>query len=166
MYTEIADQFVILLFIALLGWAAFSDFRDYVIPNRLSLSVAILYPAHVAASAMPVDWLGAVIVAGVVFVIGIVLFAFRVAGGGDVKLLAAVALWAGPIMILPFLLIMAMVGGFLAVATLRHLRFLRPWPSGAIAADEVMALKLKSSVPYGIAIASGGLWVATQILMG
>jgi prepilin peptidase CpaA len=165
MASALVDQIAIVLFIGLLVWAALNDFKTYLIPNSVSFSVALLYPAHVLASAAAVDWLGAMIVAGAVLAIGFVMFAMRWAGGGDVKLLAAVSLWAGPNQILAFILLTTLAGGLLAALTGSHLRYLRPWPSGALAPDEAQAIKLRTSVPYGIAIALGGMWLAGKMIV-
>lgn len=164
MSAALIDQTVVVFFIGLLAWAAVSDYRDYIIPNSVSLSLAVLYFAHVAASPVPVEWLGALAVAAAVLAVGLVLFAFSIAGGGDIKLLAATVLWAGPDLAMPFLVIMALAGGVLALATASHLRFLRPMPSGAVAPDDETALKLRRSVPYAIAIATAGAWVAGRLL--
>jgi prepilin peptidase CpaA len=166
MTTGLVDHIVVAGLIGLLTWAAASDFRSYTIPNNVALSIAVLYPAHVAASPAAVDWVGGAAVAAVILTVGIVLFALRVAGGGDVKLLAATALWAGPAQIVPFLLLVSVTGAVLAMAAASHLHFIRPWPSGALAPDQEAAVKLRQSVPYGIAIAAGGLWVASRMLLG
>jgi len=163
MASAFVDHMAILIFVGLLAWAAVSDFRRYLIPNSISLSVAVLYPAHVLASPLAVDWQGAVVVAGAALATGFVLFALRYAGGGDVKLLAATALWAGPEKIVAFLLLTTIAGGVLAMIAGNHLRFLRPWPDGAAAPDEAAAVKLHGSVPYGIAIAIGGFWLAAHL---
>ena len=164
MASAFIDQFTIMLFVGLLAWAAFNDFRTYLIPNSVSLSVALLYPAHVLASPVPIDWVGALIVAFAMLAVGIIMFALKYAGGGDIKLLAAAALWAGPTQALGFILLTTLAGGGLALLTESYLQYLRPWPTGALAADESAAIKLHGSVPYGIAIAVGGLWLAIQIL--
>jgi prepilin peptidase CpaA len=164
MASAFVDQIAIFLFVSLLVWAAISDYRTYLIPNAVSISVAILYVAHVLASPVPVDWIGAVAGTGAVLAVGFFLFAMRYAGGGDVKLVAATSLWAGPHLILGFFLLTTLFGAGLALVTGRFLQFMRPWPASALAADEAAALKLRTSVPYGIAIAVGGLWVAVQIV--
>lgn len=163
MASAFINHVTIIMFAGLLAWAAVSDFRTYLIPNSVSISVAVLYPAHVLASAVPVDWQGGLVVGFAAFVVGFAMFALRYAGGGDVKLLAATALWAGPQNILPFLLLTTLAGGMIALLTGTHFRFMRPWPDSALAPDETAALKLRSSVPYGIAIAAGGLWLAVQM---
>ena len=67
------------------------------------------------------------------------LFAARMLGGGDAKLLAALALWVPPAAFAELLLVMALAGGLLAGA--------------------MLVTRRRVSVPYGIAIAAGGLWV-------
>lgn len=164
MASAFVDQIAIVIFIGLLAWAAVSDFKTYLIPNSVSLGVALLYPAHVLASPVAVDWAGALVVAACVLAVGFVMFAMRLAGGGDVKLLAAASLWAGPAQALPFLLLTTLAGGLLAAMTMNYLRYVRPWPSDMLAPDEAAALKLRATVPYGIAIALGGLWVAVHMI--
>ena len=46
----LVDRVVLTVFAGLLVWAAWSDLRDYVIPNRICLAVAVLYPAHILAT--------------------------------------------------------------------------------------------------------------------
>lgn len=166
MSAEYVDTTVVAAFIALLTWAAVSDFRTYTIPNNVTLSIAILYPAHVLASPAAVDWIGGAAVAAVLLAVGIAFYGFHLVGGGDVKLLSAAALWAGPAQIVPFLLLVTIAGAFLALSAASYLRLIRPWPDGAVAPDEQTAVKLRRSVPYGVAIAVGGLWVAGRALAG
>src|SRR5208337_4371044 len=109
------EQVIIVCYLGLLAWAACSDAVDFEIPNTASLGLALLYPLFVLASPVRVEWLWAVMVAGAIFVVGLLLFASGRFGGGDVKLLSATALWAGPKLILPMLLVMSVTGGVLAL---------------------------------------------------
>ena len=77
-------------------------------------------------------------------------------GGGDVKLAAAASLFAGPALILDFLTVTAMVGGLLGVAILAGARIGPVAPT----ADCTVRARLRGDLPYGPAIAAGGLWVA------
>ena len=73
------------------------------------------------------------------------LFALRMMGGGDVKLLAALALWLPAKPFFELLLIMALAGGVLTVVMgMWHIMHRR---------------KDRLKIPYGIAIAAAGLWV-------
>jgi len=85
----------LLIFAVLLLISAAEDARRLIIPNRYCLAIALLYPAYVLSAPAPVDWPGAAAVAAGALAVGFVIFSFRAAGGGDVKLFAAVALWAG-----------------------------------------------------------------------
>ncbi len=78
------------------------------------------------------------------------MFIGNLAGAGDIKLLAATGLWAGPHLVALFLIITAIAGGFLALimALLTYVRNLSGRRAVALA---------KVPIPYGIAIASGGL---------
>ena len=79
----------------LLLLAAITDLRERRIPNWLTGGVAALYPVYLMLSPSPVAWPGALALALLVGVLGLVLFARALIGGGDVKLIAAVSLWAG-----------------------------------------------------------------------
>jgi prepilin peptidase CpaA len=182
-------QIVLLLFIGLMSWAALSDALHYIIPNSTTLSLLVLYPAHVMASPVPVDWIGAIILSAILFALGVGIFARGIAGGGDVKLLSATALWVGPAHLPAFLIVMGFSGGALALVVLvsRHARRLRlRLASGNAFATEnaagngcgIMAGLEQASdpavitapstelVPYGVAIAVGGAYVGLQFITG
>jgi prepilin peptidase CpaA len=139
--------------VALFAAAAVTDGRVRRIPNPLPLGLALLGLARIAAGLAA----GAGVVAAAldlaaaaaVFLAGAFAFRFRLLGGGDVKLLAAGALWLGAAALGPFLLATALAGGALALALL-VVRLLRRPDADGIAA----------SLPYGIAIAAGGILVS------
>lgn len=164
--SPLLDQLVhyvtVLIFSGLLVWAAVTDLREFLIPNRISVAIVALYPAHVLASAQPVDWVGALIACGIVFAVGFALFALRITGGGDVKLLAATALWAGPDLVTPFLLVTAVAGGVLALVKLGQLRLAHARQGDSAQTSE----PLKQNVPYGLAIVASGLFVAGKLVAG
>ena len=86
-------------FAGLMATAAFEDLHQrLVIPNGLILGLCILWPLHLATAPLPTLAAsgGAALCAAAVFVAGAVLFSRGLIGGGDVKLLAAASLWAGP----------------------------------------------------------------------
>lgn len=162
-FSLFADRLALTAFAGLLVWAAWSDLREYTIPNRLCLAIAALYPIHVIAVGGYGLVPGAFAAAGATFAAGFALFAFRVAGGGDVKLMTGVALWAGPTMIADFLVMTALAGGLLAA-----LLAARAWRHSVEASpDGTMGLRLiairDTKVPYGAAIALGGLYVAAGV---
>jgi prepilin peptidase CpaA len=93
-----------------------------------------------------------------VFAVGAAAFAAGALGGGDVKLLSAVSLFAGPAGLVDFLAVTAIAGGLLGVAILAGA------PIGQPAVGPLRA-RLRGGLPYGPAIAAGGLWVAASRAM-
>ena len=79
----------------LLAWAAIHDFRTFTIPNWICISVAVLFVAHGLSAPDSINWINSLIAGFVMFVGGLALFGANLMGGGDVKLLAALGLWAG-----------------------------------------------------------------------
>jgi prepilin peptidase CpaA len=137
--------------------AGVSDFRTLRIPNYLTAALALAFPLAVLLAGEKVDWLSHLEAGLIVFAGAAILFALRVMGGGDVKLLAATALWAGLGQVIPLLVLVALIGGVFAMAVLalRHpfvqttiLATLRRLPAFAQA---------RMPIPYGIPIAVAGL---------
>jgi prepilin peptidase CpaA len=149
----------LLAFAAILVWAAIGDMRRLIIPNWISVAIAGLFVLHLETSPIPVNVLGGVAVGAATLAAGIGLFACNLLGGGDVKLMSAIALWAGPMRILDFLFVTAIAGGFIAGGVLLRRRLLAPvgGAQGAAASAEV---------PYGVAISVGGILVAFAIYSG
>ena len=79
-------------------------------------------------------------------------------GGGDAKLLAASALWLGYDHLMPFLVLVSLLGGVLALLILGYRRFV---PMAAVVGTvPKWAARLHENgtgIPYGIAIAGGAL---------
>lgn len=141
--------------IAVLIWAAATDLRDRRIPNIQPLLILNLFGLMALWKLQAGDTFlhaaGGPVVAGLlVFGFCVVLFALKLMGGGDVKLMAAVALFAGPTLSASFLLFVAVAGGVVALATLVYTR-LKPLLSAG-----------PPKVPYGVAIMAGGMWVCLQ----
>lgn len=153
--TSGTDIIIAVAFSGLLIAAAISDLQSRRIPNSISLAICGLFGFFALAEVISgAAFLGAVVwpllSAFIVFLITAGLFALRMMGGGDVKLMAATALFAGPALSLHFVLYVTLLGGFVAAGTLAHAKF-----------SKVMALE-QAKVPYGVAIAAGGLWVCFQ----
>jgi prepilin peptidase CpaA len=133
--------------LALFVAAATTDALDRRIPNAITVGLALVGLARIAlalATGEPVWPLAADLAAAVaVFAVAAVAFHFRLLGGGDVKLLAAGALWLGAAALMPYLTATALAGGVLALVFVGwHL---------------AMPGRAKASLPYGIAIAAGGI---------
>lgn len=151
----------------LLVAAAAQDLRTMHIANFFSLGIAGLYviwaAAGLASGQMSLLALGLSVACGVaLFGAGALAFATGALGGGDVKLLAAMGLFAGPARLLDFLMITALVGGVLGLAILAGAPIGRP-----VAVDgTTMRARLRRSLPYGPAIVTGGLWVVASLALG
>lgn len=165
------DHVVIAAFMGLLLVAAISDFREFLIPNRIVGAILLLYPAHVLASPAPTDWQIALIIAGITFVAGFILFLFKGMGGGDVKLLTAVALWAGAPEFMSFTAI-TLIAALVLAATMaaRIAAEGARTPEGFSFGTFFGALRfsplLNMTVPYGVAIATGGMYAGARLLVG
>jgi prepilin peptidase CpaA len=139
--------------------AAVSDFRFYRIPNWLSGAVAMLFIAAAFILAMPLPQIGWHILAGItVLIVGFGLFAVNLIGGGDAKLLAAAALWAGWSELPALIVYTALAGGVMAIAVLlwEVIRSHTELTSGSSPSALVKrVISLKPDLPYGVAIAVG-----------
>ncbi len=158
------SQLAILGFIVLLSAAAFSDIRKLTIPNSYCLGIALCYPFFALAPAQPVDWLGGLMVGGSLLVVGFILFTTGKVGGGDAKLLAATSLWAGPSLLVDFILLTALTGGCLALLLYVRHRWLRSPTLAAMAITEASPDFAQQPMPYGVAIFAGGVYVAFTLL--
>ena len=138
--------------LAVLVWSSVEDLRHRLIPHSAVAMIAGLYIIYaVAGYADPISGL----ISGSIFlVIGFVLFSLNLLGGGDAKMMAAVALWAGLDSAVPLVFYTTLAGGVVALGTLIVQR-IRMQDSG-VAQEAVV------TVPYGVAIAAGGSMVALQ----
>lgn len=158
------DYPVLLLFPAALSYAAVMDVFTMTIPNRISLALLAAFPlaAYLAGFSMHLSLMHLAAFA-VVLAAGIALFALRMLGGGDAKLLAVGALWIGFDQLLPFVVHVTVAGGALAIFFL----VIRRIPVGAVPLPE-WAARLHNSasgIPYGLAICAGGLMVYPHTAM-
>ena len=112
------DNLFAAIFIFLVVWAMVSDASRLIIPNWVSVGLVASYFTYALAVQNESPIFLHLIVAGIVFLIGLAFFVRKWVGGGDVKFLAAVALWAGPGLILPLLMIMSVTGIALALIVL------------------------------------------------
>lgn len=161
---EILNQATVAGFAGVLVWAAVQDLLSLRISNWTTLAVLALYPVHVLSATPMVALPMALAIGGLVFLVGFVLFHFKLFGGGDVKLFAAVALWAGAPLVAGFLLTVTVVGGLMAMLTMTPLRLLLPYMAVAARVKVDMAKLMQLQIPYGVPIAAGGLFVAARLL--
>jgi prepilin peptidase CpaA len=150
MFNGAFTNLLLLALAAILVVAAVIDVRTFTISNRLNLTVALLAPFYWASVALS-PWPDiAVQLAGAVTVFGLLALAFfgGMMGGGDVKLAAALSLWFSPVSTLKFLVLMSLAGGILTLVTLAWHR--------------ARKREGRPQIPYGVAIAFGGLAILTQ----
>ncbi len=97
----------------------------------------------------------------ILFFVGYALFAFRVFGGGDAKLMAAAGLWFGTAQTLPFLTMTAFAGGILALAIAAWSVFMIYWQVNGHLQKAVPWIedlqKVRPKLPYGFAFAVGAI---------
>ena len=139
--------FLLALLSAGLLAAAVGDWRTRTIPNWLNAGIALLAIPWWWANGLPL-WPGVAVQLGIALGVLIVFFlAFQMGqmGGGDVKMLVALALWLSPVALIKLIMIMAIAGGVLTIAMLIPHRMLKSAGN--------------PEIPYGIAIAFGGLWL-------
>jgi len=150
MFNGAFTDVLLLLLAGILVIAAVIDVRTFTISNRLNLTVALLAPVYWASIALS-PWPGIAIhlaAGAAVFVLLAVAFYAGMMGGGDVKLAAALALWFPPLGTIKFLVIMSLAGGVLTLILL--------------VAHGVRKREGRPEIPYGVAIAFGGLAILTQ----
>ncbi len=155
---------IVLVLLAVL-FAAQSDLRTYKIPNWISLVIILAFPVFVLTSPHQIDWIGSVLTALAMLVVGFGLFAFRILGAGDVKLLAALGLWAGAEVVLLFLFAVAVAGGLLVACMFVYSMLRNRGKGGSYVISFQETLKQKVPVPYGVAIALGSITIFYQHAM-
>ncbi len=140
----------------ILVWAAAVDILTRAIPNTVVLLLAACFALFAVAAGMPLAQVAAhAACASAVLLFGFLLFSLSVVGGGDAKLLAAASLWFGFETLLPFLAATALAGGVLSLA---YLAF------SAVRVGLGQDVSIARTVPYGAAIAAGGLAVVPDWL--
>lgn len=141
---------------ALLVMAAVNDARHYKIPNLLCAALVALFPVFVLTAPHAVEWEQNLMVFGLMLLSGFGMFMGNLAGAGDIKLLAAMSLWAGPHLVAVFLITTAISGGVLALGMMA-LTFVR----NRFRKETLILAKVP--IPYGIAIAVGGLCTISKL---
>lgn len=147
-------------YVAILMLAAYSDARRFTIPNIYPLLLLLLGAiAWFAGFPFSAPLWSHLLHFAIALGIGMLLFHFGWFGGGDVKLYAAVALWFALSNGL-FLLLVVSLSGVMLVALVAVLRL------GLTAfsrADRTKGSFMKRRIPYGLAIAAGG--IASMLLV-
>jgi len=159
---------VLASFSALMVYAAYSDLKSYTLPNFISLILVAGFALIMLILQPPLSAIGWHIgVGAILFIIGFLMFATGLFGGGDVKVIAALGLWLGPLNVLSFLTLMTIFGGVLALALLvfRKIKIPQHWlENSAIAGLH----SKEEGIPYGVAIALAALieFPKTEVFRG
>lgn len=156
------NTLLLIIFPALMAYAACSDLLTMRLSNKLVLITASSFLVIALLAGMPLGQIGWHMVAGIaVLAVTFSLFAAGWIGGGDAKLAAAIALWFGPEMVLPYLLVSAVLGGVLTLAILICRRWMLPAPLLQVGWIEKLHDQ-KTGIPYGIALALAAMLLYTQ----
>jgi prepilin peptidase CpaA len=160
----IIDSVRLILFPALMAFAASSDLLTMTISNRIQIVLVAGFLALALAIGMPpLDILSHAGAGMSVLVVSFGLFIRGWIGGGDAKLAAATSLWLGFDHLFVYLLYASLFGGAL---TLLLLQF-RMVPLPALLAGQPWLERLHQKggdIPYGIALAAAGLVVYPDTL--
>ena len=149
MVTSLNSILLVVLALLLL-FACYGDLKARTIPNELNIAIALLaIPFWWASGLAPWPHMALqVTVAALAFAFFAGAFALGAMGGGDVKLIGALALWLPWQGLLLMLVIMSLAGGALTLAMMIRKKLART--EGPL------------EIPYGVAIAFAGLWMIGQ----
>jgi prepilin peptidase CpaA len=149
----------LVLFPALVAFAAASDLLTMTISNRLALALAVgFFVLALIIGMSPLDIARHVGGAMAVLLVGFFCFARGWIGGGDAKLAAASVLWLGFDQIAPYLIWASLFGGVLTLAMIKFRTL--PLPQSLARQEWIARLhQMDAGVPYGIALAAAALLV-------
>jgi prepilin peptidase CpaA len=150
MFNDLFTEILVGLLALILVVAAVIDMKTFTISNRLNLTVALLAPLFWLTAGIPL-WPNVAVQVAVavgVFILLAGAFYAGMMGGGDVKLAAALALWFSPASTIKFLVVMSLAGGLLTLLVMGWHRYRQR--------------EGRPEIPYGVAIAFGGLAILTQ----
>jgi prepilin peptidase CpaA len=143
-------------------YAIATDIYAYKISNKINLAILALFPIAVLFAQTQIVLSDSAIAFALFFAIGYGLFAFGIAGGGDVKMLSALSVWVGwGMRLMDFLVVMAVLGGIMTLGLL-VVRQIAPYIMLKTVGEQGAIPRLFSHgqpVPYGVAIGLAFLWL-------
>ncbi len=147
----------LLLFPAMMAFAASSDLLTMTIPNRVSLIMIGGFLLLALTTGMSVTEIGSHFgAAGIVLAVVFGFFARGWIGGGDAKLAVATALWLGFDHLMEYALYGSVFGGALTLLILKFRA--NPMPGMLLGQEWAERLhRPEGGVPYGIALAAAAL---------
>lgn len=131
-------------------YSIYTDVRYRLIFNRVTLLIALAAPAYWATTGgfnLPEIGLH-LLTATIVFIFFLIAFRFGAMGGGDVKLFAALALWWHWIDVVRMVLYASILGALVTIVF--------------VVIHKAKQQDGKARIPYGVAIALAGLWIAGE----
>lgn len=164
---EILQLALLAILPALVIIAGLGDLVSMKIPNWISgLLVLGFLPAALVFGLTPGAIAAHAGVAVVALLIGMGLFALRLLGGGDVKLMAAACLWFGLSGSGLFILTTALIGGLFSLVLLAGRTWLQPYVGGG-PRWFARLMEPRGHIPYGVAIAAGALvaWPGSPLMV-
>ncbi|MDO7841012.1 prepilin peptidase [Sphingomonas sp. CA1-15] len=137
---------------ALLVSAGIQDARTREIANWKNVVIGLLAPLWWVANGMPVwpDMLIQIAVASIVFGFFVGMFFIGQMGGGDVKMIGALALWFPLSLLVWMLAVMSIAGGVLTIVMMIERKILKK--------------TTPLETPYGLAIAFASLLAVRELL--
>lgn len=159
---QMIENLPLIIFPALMIFAALSDLLTFTIPNRVPLLLFLGYIAIAIYSGFTFEQVSQDLLCGfVVLLISVALFSFNLIGGGDAKLAAATAFWLGWENLFSYGVV-ASLAGFLLTLLIVGVRF-SDLPPRLMSIGVISRLANKANgVPFGVALAVGGLIVYPQ----
>ncbi|MBX4959666.1 pilus assembly protein CpaA [Rhizobium lentis] len=151
---DVVNYLAVFLFL----YAAWTDFRTWKIPNSLVLSLVTLYAVRAVAELLGSEDVGAALFASsgiggdvgaglLMFMLGVMLWAFRLFGAGDAKLFLPIGLFVGWHGMLPFAVLLLVLG----IVTLLALRLPVPLPVAHLAFFmRIEEIRTTRKIPYGV----------------
>jgi prepilin peptidase CpaA len=155
----VIDAIRLMLFPALMAFAASSDFVTMRISNKVSLALVAGFLLLAGLTGMSLAEVGSHAgAAAAVLVVAFFFFSRGWIGGGDAKLAATTALWLGFDQLLTYLIDASLLGGALTLILIN----VRTVPLPALLQGRGWAERLHDKdggIPYGIALALAALLV-------
>ncbi|MBX5104535.1 pilus assembly protein CpaA [Rhizobium lentis] len=151
---DVVNYLAVFLFL----YAAWTDFRTWKIPNSLVLALVTLYAVRAVAELLGSEDVGAALFASsgiggdvaaglLMFMLGVMLWAFRLFGAGDAKLFLPIGLFVGWHGMLPFAVSLLVLG----ILTLLALRLPVPLRVAHLAFFmRIEEIRASRKIPYGV----------------
>jgi len=159
----------LLVAVPLLCFAAARDVATRLIPDGVSIGIAVVG----VATRLLEGWTAAAVSLGVALAVFFLLMLLAMRGflgGGDVKLIGAMAAGLAPDQTLAFIIATVLAGGVLGVVYLLGRRLVPETslvPGGPmvrrVLAVEARRIRRRGPLPYAVAIAAGGVFLLLSI---